>query len=115
MIIVINSIKHEEGHTMKIRNKTATNKRGIIDLFRPGRTFLVKSLDYNNKASKQLIDMGITPDTVIYIDSAAPLGEPLVIKVRDYKVALRSRDLSALEVEWQDEAPSNIGRLAQVV
>jgi Fe2+ transport system protein FeoA len=73
------------------------------NLFKPGRTFLVKSLDYKNKASKQLIDMGITPDTVIHIDSAAPLGEPLVVKVGDYKVALRSKDLSALNVEPQSE------------
>lgn len=80
--------------------KIAHNK-----IFRPGNSYLVKSLDYNNNSSKQLIDMGITPDTTIYIDSAAPLGEPLVVKVRDYKVALRSKDLRALRVEEQPLMP----------
>lgn len=81
-------------------------------LFKPGRTFLVKSLDYKNKASKQLIDMGITPDTIIHIDGAAPLGEPLVVRVRDYKIALRSKDLKALEVEQKEDLPSIGGKLA---
>lgn len=68
----------------------------------PGCAYRVKSLDYANKATKQLVDMGITPDTVISIETAAPLGEPLVVRVRDYKVALRSRDLMALNVEPQE-------------
>lgn len=93
MIIVINSNKWE-GDLMKTLKKNT---------FKPGNSYLVKSIDYDNKASKQLIDMGITPDTTIYIDSAAPLGEPLVVKVKDYKVALRSRDLEALDVEMKSE------------
>lgn len=80
-------------------------KIASVKIFRPGNSYLVKSLDYNNSASKQLIDMGITPDTTIYIDSVAPLGEPLVVKVRDYKVALRSKDLRALRVEEQPLMP----------
>lgn len=75
-----------------------------VKLFKPGRSFKVLSLDYGHKASKQLIDMGITPDTLITIESAAPLGEPLVVKVRDYKIALRSNDLLALEVKQLEHA-----------
>jgi ferrous iron transport protein A len=99
---------------MRSKIRIAAKKREIKTQYKPGRTFLVKSLDYANKASKQLIDMGITPDTLIYIESAAPLGEPLVVKVRDYKVALRSKDLTALEVEQYDE-PAVAGKSAQVV
>lgn len=73
----------------------------MADMFKPGNHLLVKSLDYNHKASKMLIDMGITPNTGIYIDKSAPLGEPLVIIVRNYKIALRKKDLLALEVELQ--------------
>lgn len=69
------------------------------ELFKPGNALRVKALNYNHRASKMLIDMGITPNTKIYIDKAAPLGEPLVVSVRNYKLALRKRDLLALEVE----------------
>lgn len=69
------------------------------NMFRPGNALRVKSLNYGHKASKMLVDMGITPDTVISIDKTAPLGEPIVISVRNYKLALRLRDLMALELE----------------
>jgi ferrous iron transport protein A len=78
------------------------NTGNVKTNYKPGSVFRVKSLDYNHKACKQLIDMGITPDMIIRIESAAPLGEPLVVKVGDYKVALRSKDLMALEVELQE-------------
>lgn len=69
------------------------------DLFKPGNALIVKSLNYDHMASKMLIDMGITPNTRIYVDKTAPLGNPVVISVRNYKLALRKRDLMALELE----------------
>jgi Fe2+ transport system protein FeoA len=69
------------------------------NMFKPGNALRVKSLDYNHKASKMLVDMGITPDTLIFIDKTAPFGEPIVISVRNYKLALRKKDLQALELE----------------
>lgn len=69
------------------------------DLFQPGNTLRVMSVDHNHKAGKMLIDMGITPDTEIVVDRTAPFGEPLIIKVRNYTLALRKRDLQALQVE----------------
>jgi Fe2+ transport system protein FeoA len=71
----------------------------MTNLFKPGNALRVKSLDYNHKASKMLVDMGITPDTLISIDKTAPFGEPIVISVRNYKLALRKKDLLALELE----------------
>ena len=95
--------------------RNAEKIKKSANLFKPGHAFIVKAVDYNNEAGKQLIDMGITPDTLIYIDRAAPLGEPLVVKVGDYKVALRSKDLSALEVECADEVKPNMTKLADAV
>lgn len=69
------------------------------NIFKPGNTLMVKSLDFHHKASKMLIDMGLTPNTRIVVDKAAPFGEPLVISVRNYKLALRKKDLMALNVE----------------
>lgn len=84
-----------------MRNMFKSKSDNVRSIYKPGRSFKVKSLDYSKKSSKQLCDMGITPDTVIFIERTAPLGEPLVVKVGDYKVALRSKDLMALEVEQQ--------------
>lgn len=69
------------------------------ELFKPGNRLRVRSLDYDNSVSKRLIDMGITPNTLITVEKTAPLGEPIVISVRKYKLALRKKDLLALNVE----------------
>lgn len=67
--------------------------------FLPGNKLKVRSVNYEHQAGKTLIDMGITPDTIISVEKAAPFGEPLIIKVRNYKLALRKKDLMALDVE----------------
>ena len=59
----------------------------------------VTSINYKNKASKKLIEMGITPDTCILIKKIAPLGDPYIIEVRNYLLAIRKKDLNALELE----------------
>lgn len=67
-------------------------------LFIPGNYLVVKSVDHRHKAGKMLIDMGITPNTILYVDRVAPLGSPFVIRVRNYNLALRKSDLAALSV-----------------
>lgn len=71
----------------------------VRDYFKPGNLLKVKSVDHEQQSSKTLIDMGFTPETVISVEKTAPLGEPVIIRVRNYNLALRRRDLSALRVE----------------
>lgn len=66
---------------------------------REGSIAKVKSINYQNAASKKLIDMGITPDTHILFKKIAPFGDPYIIEVRNYHLALRKNDLTALELE----------------
>ena len=64
-----------------------------------GGVFRVKCLNHNHKATKRLIDMGVTPNTVISVDQIAPFGDPYIIKVRNYFLAIRKKDLCAIEFE----------------
>jgi len=59
----------------------------------------VKSINYKNEASKRLIDMGITTNSHIVIKKIAPFGDPYIIEIRNYQLALRKKDLNALELE----------------
>jgi Fe2+ transport system protein FeoA len=70
-----------------------------MNLIKEGGVFRVKRLNHNHKASKRLIDMGVTPNTVISVDQIAPFGDPYIIKVRNYFLAIRKKDLSAIEFE----------------
>ena len=70
-----------------------------MNLVKEGGVLRVKCLNHNHKASKRLIDMGVTPNTVVYVDQIAPFGDPCIFKVRNYFLAIRKKDLAAIEFE----------------
>lgn len=47
----------------------------------------------------KLLAMGLTPGTEFTVTRHAPLGDPVEIKVRDFKLSLRKVEADALVVE----------------
>ena len=43
--------------------------------------------------------MGLTPGTKVTIEKVAPFGDPLILNVRGYKLALRRKDFDGLNFE----------------
>ena len=68
----------------------------MIDKLKLGFSAKVASLDDTNPASRKLFNMGLTPDTELSVVNIAPLGDPIIIKVRNYKLAIRKKDLAAI-------------------
>ena len=48
---------------------------------------------------RRLLDMGITPKTIITVRKVAPMGDPIEIKLRGYVLAIRLEDAAKIEVE----------------
>ena len=48
---------------------------------------------------KRLLDMGLTPKTVVKVIKAAPLGDPIELTLRGYELTLRKDDCRKIEVE----------------
>ena len=48
---------------------------------------------------RRIMDMGITKGVELYVRKVAPLGDPLEIYVRGYKLSLRKADAEMIEVE----------------
>ncbi|WP_163832672.1 FeoA family protein [Spartinivicinus ruber] len=48
---------------------------------------------------RQLLTMGITPGTTITVARIAPLGDPIEITVRGYKLSLRRNEADVVQVE----------------
>ena len=46
-----------------------------------------------------LLDMGLTPRTVVTLRKVAPMGDPIEIRVRGYELTLRVEDGKKIEVE----------------
>lgn len=48
---------------------------------------------------RRLMDMGLTPGVRVYVQKAAPLGDPVEITVRGYELSLRKADTETIEVK----------------
>lgn len=72
-----------------------------LDEFKIGETGLVKLVNGEGRFRRRLLDMGVTPGTIIYLRKKAPLGDPLEITLRGYELTLRKDEaqLVVLEVE----------------
>lgn len=63
----------------------------------PGEVVKVKRIVGGPKT--RLLDMGLTPGTKIRVIKRAPLGDPIEIEVRGYKLSLRLEEAGYIEVE----------------
>ncbi len=66
---------------------------------RIGETVKVVKLHGEGPVKRRIMDMGITKNVTIFVRKAAPLGDPIEIKVRGYELSLRKADAQMIEVE----------------
>lgn len=59
----------------------------------------ISQLDGPREDCQRLLDLGFTPGEEVIVTHAAPLGDPLVIRVRDALLALRKREAAWIIVE----------------
>lgn len=50
----------------------------------------------------RLLDMGLTPRTVVTLRKVAPMGDPIEIHVRGYELMLRVEDARQITVEKRE-------------
>lgn len=50
----------------------------------------------------RLLDMGLTPRTLVTLRKVAPMGDPIEIHVRGYELTLRVGDARQITVEKRD-------------
>ncbi|TCZ78718.1 ferrous iron transport protein A [Paenibacillus albiflavus] len=61
-----------------------------------GSKVVVKDLAKESSYRKRLLDMGVTPGVTMQIIGKAPLGDPIEVAVRGYKLVLRKSEASAI-------------------
>lgn len=59
----------------------------------------IERLDGPKQDCDRLLDLGFTPGEVIVVTLVAPLGDPLVVRVRGALLALRKREAAWILVE----------------
>ena len=61
-----------------------------------GRVVQVKGTD---EISLRLLEMGLTPGTEFLLIGVAPLGDPIELEIRGYRLSVRKSEAAHVEVE----------------
>ena len=64
-----------------------------------GETVKIVKLHGEGAIKRRIMDMGLTKGVEVYVRKVAPLGDPIEITVRGYKLSLRKADAEMIEVE----------------
>ena len=69
----------------------------ICDL-KLGETGMIKSISGNEKLVKRLLALGCIEGTEVLLKNFAPLGDPIVINLRGFNLAIRKKDAQNISV-----------------
>ncbi|WP_461225255.1 FeoA family protein [Lacticaseibacillus suihuaensis] len=64
-----------------------------------GDRAVVGRIEGQGQLRQRLLDMGLTRGTLVHLIRVAPMGDPLELAVRGYKLTLRRQDALAVRVE----------------
>ena len=64
-----------------------------------GKSGRIAAVGGERALRRRLLDMGLTPRTVVTVKKAAPLGDPVELLLRGYVLTLRLEDAEKISVE----------------
>ncbi len=68
-----------------------------------GRLARVVAVGGATAVARRLMEMGVVPGAPVRVVKAAPLGDPLQVRVRGYDLALRRAEAQTISVVMSDE------------
>ncbi len=60
-----------------------------LDDLAPGQTATVQKIAGDDPVARRLADLGFWPGSVVRLERQAPLGDPILVRVGGYRLALR--------------------------
>jgi Fe2+ transport system protein FeoA len=74
------------------------SKSTLRSLPRGGRGKVLR-VDPATESGKRIVEMGVTPGTIVEVERIAPLGDPIDVRVKGYHLTLRRAEAEGIEVE----------------
>ena len=62
---------------------------------------LVMAVEVECGLRKRLVEMGVTPGVLIAVERVAPLGDPIAVEVRGYRLSMRKAEAANIRVKWR--------------
>lgn len=82
-------MKTENDNRFHLETNSPTHELSRVPL---NRTFQIDRLEGPTEDCRRLLDLGVTPGERVVVTHTAPLGDPLVIRIRGASIALRKRE-----------------------
>jgi len=71
-----------------------------LDTLLPGETGIVGKLETPSfEVRQRLMEMGLTKGVLVSVVRVAPLGDPMEIELRGYRLSLRRKEAEAVKVQ----------------
>ena len=70
-----------------------------LDRLPLGVNAAVKAVGGEGELRLRLLDMGITPGTVVMVRKIAPMGDPIELNLRGYELTIRLEDAKKIRIE----------------
>ena len=70
-----------------------------LDQLPIGREAVITSVGGEGPLRLRLLDMGLIPKTRVAVVKAAPMGDPIEIRLRGYELTIRKDEAVKIEVE----------------
>lgn len=70
-----------------------------LDAVKPGETVRVVLIKGSGQVKKRITEMGLTKGAVLTVERVAPMGDPMDVKIRGYRLSLRKEEASRVVIE----------------
>ena len=67
-----------------------------------GKSAVITAVRGQKALRGHLLDMGLTPNTCVSVRAVAPMGDPIELSLRGYRLTLRLEDAGNIDVEALD-------------
>ncbi|NCB62056.1 MAG: ferrous iron transport protein B [Clostridia bacterium] len=86
--------------------ETMEKKAGTLMSLAPGEGGIILRVgNEKGPVKRRLVDMGLTPGTLVTVRKVAPFGDPIEVNIRGYELSLRKEDAAQITVCPPAEAP----------
>lgn len=73
-----------------------------LDQLPVGQSGRITAVGGQGALRRHLLDMGLTPKTMVMVRKIAPMGDPIELQLRGYELTLRLEDAREIELEEVD-------------
>ncbi|HEX9592630.1 MAG TPA: FeoA family protein [bacterium] len=85
-----------------------TEARNLSQLA-PGEEGRVIRVGAAGKLGQRLMSMGLVVGETVRVEQVAPLGDPIGVRVKNYRLALRRQEAEAIVLEVATAQPPEVG------